>query len=73
MAKPKGKFKHRIAEGYVGVPELQERLGKSATTIWKMTIDGRLPRPFKDGIRNVWDALEIDRWIKNGKFLRKSK
>jgi len=71
MAKPKGKYTHRIAKGYVGVPELQERLGKSATTIWKMTLDGRLPKPLKDGKRNVWDELEIRRWIQNGKFLRK--
>jgi len=71
MTKTKENYTHRIAEGYIGVPELKKRLGKSATTIWKMTVDGRLPKPLKDGKRNVWDAQEIDRWIKNGKFLRR--
>jgi predicted DNA-binding transcriptional regulator AlpA len=71
MTEIKRKYKHGIPQGYIGVPTLREWLGKSATTIWKMTLDGRLPKPLKDGKRNVWDEKEIRRWIQYGKFLRK--
>jgi predicted DNA-binding transcriptional regulator AlpA len=71
MTETKEKGKHGIPEGYVGVQELRERLGKSSTTIWRMILDGRLPKPLKDGKRNVWDKLDIERWIKNGKFLKR--
>ena len=64
-------YKHGIPKGYIGVETLRELLGKSVTTIWKMTHDGRLPKPLRDGKRNVWEKLEVERWIKNGKFLRK--
>jgi predicted DNA-binding transcriptional regulator AlpA len=38
-----------------------------------MILDGRLPKPYKDGKKNVWDKREIDRWIDNGKFLRRGR
>jgi predicted DNA-binding transcriptional regulator AlpA len=50
---------------------LMKRLAKSRTTIKIMVLDGRLPKPLKDGNMFVWDKQEIDRWIKNGKFLRR--
>ena len=71
MTETEKKYKHGIPKGYIGVETLRELLGKSATTIWKMTHDGRLPKPLRDGKRNVWEKLEVERWIKNGKFLRK--
>jgi predicted DNA-binding transcriptional regulator AlpA len=67
------KQKRNVAEGYVGVATLKKRLGKSSETIRIMIHDGRLPKPLKDGNMNVWDKLEIDRWIKNGKFLRRGR
>ena len=65
------KREHGIPRGYIGMAELRETIHKSRATIWRMVHDGRLPKPLKDGKRNVWDKLEIERWIKNGKFLRK--
>jgi predicted DNA-binding transcriptional regulator AlpA len=70
---PPQKHKRNVAEGCVGVAILMKRLGKSRQTIRRMTHDGRLPKPLRDGSLNVWDKLEIDRWIKNGKFLRRGR
>jgi predicted DNA-binding transcriptional regulator AlpA len=71
MKQPQQKWENGVPEGYVSTNELRERLGKSPVTIWRMILDGRLPKPLKDGKRNVWDKREIDRWIANGKFLRR--
>jgi len=71
MQDEKKKHEHGVPEGYVGMAELRAKLRKCRATIWQMVHDGRLPKPFKDGSRNVWERLEIERWIQNKKFLTK--
>ena len=44
--------------------KLEERLGLSRSSIYKMMADGRFPRPIKLGRRSVgWRAVEIERWL----------
>ena len=44
--------------------KLEERLGLSRSSIYKMMADGRFPRPIKLGRRSVgWRTAEIERWL----------
>ena len=67
--KPKGS--HGVPVGYIGTAGVQALLNKSRGTIWRMILDGRLPRPLRDGKMNIWDRKEILRWIDNAKFCKK--
>ena len=64
------KFKQGVPRGYYGIKDLSELFGKSSRTIYQMIAEGRLPKPFKDGRRNIWDKKKIDNWLEYGKFLR---
>ena len=46
-------------------PELQMKVGKSRTTIWREEREGRFPRRIQTGKNIVaWLESEIDDWIK---------
>lgn len=61
--------KHKITAGFVGVEYIEETTGKSRTTISRMIRENRLPEPYQDGRRIVWEKNEIDCWIKNKKHM----
>jgi len=60
-----------VREGYIGVREVCELFGRSRAAIYMMIAEGRLPKPLKDGKRNIWDRKEIQRHIEHAKFTRK--
>jgi len=64
------KFKQGTPKGYYGVRDLCELYGKSSTTIYLMIAEGRLPKPLKDGRRNIWDKKTIDRNLQYAKFTK---
>ena len=68
MKREKKKHENGVPEGYFGMRDLRELLGKSKTTINNMIRDGRLPEPFKDGKLRIWKKLTIQRWMENAKF-----
>jgi len=70
-AEHKPKRKHGVPVGYIGTAGVQALLNKSKGTIWRMILDGRLPKPLRDGQINIWDRKEILRWIDNAKFCKK--
>lgn len=44
--------------------ELEQRLGLSRSSIYKMMDDGEFPRPFKIGRRAVgWREEDIETWL----------
>lgn len=49
---------------YYRRPSIEEMLGLSRSTIYRMMHDGDFPRPVKIGRRAVgWSSEEIERWI----------
>ena len=49
---------------YYRRPTLEDMLGLSRSTIYRMMQDGEFPRPVKIGRRAVgWSSKEIERWI----------
>jgi len=70
QAEHKPKRRHGVPVGYIGTADVRALLNKSATTIWKMINDGRLPKPLRDGKLRIWDRKELLRWIQNAKFTR---
>ena len=70
MKRVRQKYENGIPTGYLGTRDLQELLGKSTVTIWKMIKDGRLPKPLKDGKLNIWDRKQIMNLLEHAKFTR---
>lgn len=49
---------------YYRRPTVEDMLGLSRSTIYRMMQDGEFPRPVKIGRRAVgWSSEEIERWI----------
>ena len=49
---------------YYRRPIVEDMLGLSRSTIYRMMQDGEFPRPVKIGRRAVgWSSEEIERWI----------
>lgn len=45
-------------------PQVLEKIGVSAATLWRMCKVGMFPKPIKVGINSVaWIEQEIDDWI----------
>jgi predicted DNA-binding transcriptional regulator AlpA len=68
----KQKGQNGIPQGYIGVRELCEMLGKTRKTIYQMIAEGWLKKPLKDGKLNIWDRKEIKRWLDNAKFVKRT-
>jgi len=45
------------------MPEVCDRLGVSRTTVWRMSRQGKLPRPIKIGSSSGWLEADIDKII----------
>ena len=54
--------------GYIGIGRMEELFSRSRCTILQMVATGKLPKPLKDGGRNIWDEKEVMTWLKNAKF-----
>jgi len=67
---PKTNRRCGIPVGYIGTAGVQALLNKSEATIWRMILDGRLPKPLRDGKIRIWDRKEMLRWIDNAKFCK---
>lgn len=47
------------------LPQLKQRFGISASSIWAWTKAGKFPAPIKLGTNTTaWDASEIEAWAK---------
>ena len=64
------KVQYSAPRGYVGLREMCELFGRHRWTINQMVEDGRLPKPLKDGCRNIWDRKEIMSWLEHAKFTK---
>lgn len=52
-----------MTKGYVGVKEVAERFGVSATTVKRLAQDGKIPPPAKIGRALCWDLEELERGL----------
>jgi len=59
-------------QGYIGFGRMEELFARSRNTILQMVADGKLPKPLKDGQRNIWDETEVMKWLKNAKFTKRT-
>ena len=55
-------------------PEVQEMVGLSRTTIWRLEKQGKFPARRAIGENSVgWLKEDIEKWIKSKKSIRKGK
>jgi predicted DNA-binding transcriptional regulator AlpA len=71
--KTKRQGQHGIPEGYYGLQDICRIIGRSRSSVYRMFSDAerRLPKPYKSGKQLLWDKHEMDRFVKNGKFLKR--
>lgn len=59
---------------FLRFPEVQEMVGLSRTTIWRLERKGKFPSRRKIGENSVaWLKEEVEKWIKSRKSLKRKK